>query len=535
MSDQDNLFNKPDSDDPNSDLRDQPIMAEPLRENEFDPSTNPYRSPDYGINKNKPGDEDETAVKRKGSVGLVVTAWVFIFLFCNLIFWPNFFELQNEPVSEGQTKAELQEVNMQVKMLVGMSNLTDTSSVASSLEKLNTGPLEHRYCYVLLRNEYEDANTALEDLEELDVLASELNYDLSDNQKRLKGVIGSLLTDYQNGDWSGGSLANSDRAFLTDQLGYTGRLALAPSAGGNQESRDVLIAQGKRSFVLMVVFFFGVVLAGIAGIFSSAIFLGVVFTSKITWHFKPDSGRGRIYAETFAIWMFLFLFLGLPISLVLRTLPEPSAVALSLAGLLVFFGSLVGVLWPCFRGVTLAELADDIGWKLKNPVKEAALGVFAYFANLPIMFLGFASFFILTLLTGTGTADTGLEAKKEVTHPIVGEIASGNIMLIVLVVLTACVAAPIVEETVFRGVLYRHLRESSLWTRRLVSATIATLVNSFIFAAIHPQGWMAIPLLMALAIGFSWAREWRESLIAPMTMHALNNATITTLMISMFV
>ena len=40
-------------------------------------------------------------------------------------------------------------------------------------------------------------------------------------------------------------------------------------------------------------------------------------------------------------------------------------------------------------------------------------------------------------------------------------------------------------------------------------------------------------MLATLAIGFSLAREWRGSLIAPMVMHAINNTTITCLLILM--
>ena len=98
---------------------------------------------------------------------------------------------------------------------------------------------------------------------------------------------------------------------------------------------------------------------------------------------------------------------------------------------------------------------------------------------------------------------------------------------------TASFVAPLVEETMFRGVLYRHLRDATWRWPPLVSIALAAGLNSFIFAAIHPQGLMAVPLLTALALGFSMARQWRGSLMAPMMMHAMHNGMVTSLLVLM--
>jgi membrane protease YdiL (CAAX protease family) len=50
---------------------------------------------------------------------------------------------------------------------------------------------------------------------------------------------------------------------------------------------------------------------------------------------------------------------------------------------------------------------------------------------------------------------------------------------------------------------------------------------AFVFAALHPQGWTAIPVLMSIAVVLGILREWRGSSIASMTAHALNNAAVT--------
>ena len=47
---------------------------------------------------------------------------------------------------------------------------------------------------------------------------------------------------------------------------------------------------------------------------------------------------------------------------------------------------------------------------------------------------------------------------------------------------------------------------------------------ALVFASVHPQGWTGVPVLMAMAFNFAIVREWRGSLIAPMTMHFCTNA-----------
>ena len=120
-------------------------------------------------------------------------------------------------------------------------------------------------------------------------------------------------------------------------------------------------------------------------------------------------------------------------------------------------------------------------------------------------------------------------------HPIAEEIASGGPVGWLFIVLSACVAAPIVEETMFRGVLYRSLRESS--GRKFVkwfSVGFSSIVGGLIFALVHPQGLIGVPVLTTLAIGFSLVREWRSSLIGPMVMHALNNSMVTCILLLLF-
>jgi membrane protease YdiL (CAAX protease family) len=111
----------------------------------------------------------------------------------------------------------------------------------------------------------------------------------------------------------------------------------------------------------------------------------------------------------------------------------------------------------------------------------------------------------------------------EPTHPVEGFLANPDAWILFQVFFAACVAAPIVEETFYRGVLYRHLREATgAWGFGL-SLLVSALVNGFLFAVVHPQGFLAVPALMSLAIGFTLGREWRGSLASNIVAHGIHN------------
>jgi membrane protease YdiL (CAAX protease family) len=100
--------------------------------------------------------------------------------------------------------------------------------------------------------------------------------------------------------------------------------------------------------------------------------------------------------------------------------------------------------------------------------------------------------------------------------------------------LLASVAAPIVEETFFRGVLLTHLRSATGRWNQWLSFGLAALVSSILFAAIHPQGLIFIPPLAGLAMGFCVGRAWQGSLIPSMVAHGVSNALVMSLNVILF-
>ena len=58
-----------------------------------------------------------------------------------------------------------------------------------------------------------------------------------------------------------------------------------------------------------------------------------------------------------------------------------------------------------------------------------------------------------------------------------------------------------------------------------LSVAASVLVTGFVFAIIHPQGWLGVPVLLALATAFAVvAGELQRSLVSPMIAHGINNA-----------
>jgi membrane protease YdiL (CAAX protease family) len=81
---------------------------------------------------------------------------------------------------------------------------------------------------------------------------------------------------------------------------------------------------------------------------------------------------------------------------------------------------------------------------------------------------------------------------------------------------TAAVLTPVIEELVFRGVFLRSVA-------RHVGVWVAALTQAAVFAFWH-EDVSAYPYLFVFALVTSWL-AWRSGgLLAPMVLHATNNA-----------
>ncbi|HVW36925.1 MAG TPA: CPBP family intramembrane glutamic endopeptidase, partial [Pirellulales bacterium] len=238
---------------------------------------------------------------------------------------------------------------------------------------------------------------------------------------------------------------------------------------------------------------------------------------------------GGIYAETFAAWMALYIAL----SYAAAWLPIERHRLLLAAT--VMLSSLSALAWPVLRGVAWRQVRDDIGLRSgRRPLVELLLGLVAYLAAMPLVIAGLILIVAIMALERQGAGGAGLELGREMpSHPIVGWLLDSDWWQKLQVVFLASVMAPLMEETMFRGVLHRHLRDATSRFGFAASVLTSGLAVSFLFAVIHPQGLLATPVLMALALAFTLAREWRGTLLPAMLAHGANNLLATWVLISL--
>ena len=171
----------------------------------------------------------------------------------------------------------------------------------------------------------------------------------------------------------------------------------------------------------------------------------------------------------------------------------------------------LAALYPLLRGVKFRELLHDLGFIAPNGIpRELMIGVVGFIGGLPIDWIGARVGGIVdAILLGDSGSDAGI--------PLYEAPMSGSWILVILGTISACLWAPIVEETMFRGCLYRWCRVRLTWIPTM-------LITAAIFGAIHPYsvGGMISVAFGGLTLGL--LREWRQSLYAPIVAHALYNA-----------
>jgi membrane protease YdiL (CAAX protease family) len=410
------------------------------------------------------------------------------------------------------------------------------------------GTVDQRLRFVVLAGELEGPQAALLQLKVLEQRLQGRNLSLTPDQQLQFNILRKLYTDYAHWRYDAPSVTPTERAQLHEHLGWFGDLALAPA--GQPGVRDEIIAAmglpaatgvrsecpnpAAREEVLLptrrVAIAIGLAVAGVLGFG----FIGLVMLATLLFLLALGKVRGGletgqtpagVYAETFALW--IMLFGGLTIGASLLPLGSWRLMASGLAMLL----SLGVLLWPRLRGIPFQQLRRDIGWTLgRQPVLEPAAGLATYVMTMPMLIVGLLMVMLLTLaqnwMAGGGPGPDDFSAPSNPSHPIAIYLARGGWGMRLQIFFLASIVAPIVEETMFRGVLYHHLRELTRGVDTVASIMFSTLISCFIFAIIHPQGVLAVPALMALACGFVLAREWRGTLIPSMIAHGLNNGLV---------
>lgn len=409
----------------------------------------------------------------------------------------------------------------------------DSSLLVPNLSQLKDGSLVSRLAYVILASELDTPAAGIAELDSIQDEKAAGTITLTPEEQALLDDVSVLLFAAASGERAD-ALPEERAESLRQSLGFFGELLIAKSSG-DQKALDDLSSSavsGMVTLLIAAVWFLSFFLGGLA----SFIILGILAAyGKLKLRFAVSGSTGSVYIETFAIWIGMFFLLQIITEGLVTILSSGSLGAYigpefsMIISLMMMFVSLSALVWPMIRGVSSTRLLKDIGLARVNIFKEIIPGLMIYAMGLPLLLVGLmlsaALGFVLNALFGEQPA---------ASHPIQTIIGEGGWMTIVMIFLVACIGAPVTEEIMFRGVLYRYLREFSRTWGILLSLLFSMLVSSFIFAAVHPQGLTFIPILGSLAVAFCIGREWRGSLVAPMIAHGVSNAAVLTMNIALF-
>jgi membrane protease YdiL (CAAX protease family) len=384
------------------------------------------------------------------------------------------------------------------KYAVGSHQLSPTTPIAPFLKAVDDAAQspKQKMDAAILAGDLQDAAAAEKRLNAIDAkkLAPDLQQDLSD-----------LQTIYAHGP---SSLDQPARDRLIQRHAFFGQLALAFGQPKTDPQRQSITQQGVHTAIVLLSFAGIALCAGFAGLILLIVAIVLLSVGSIRPAYQPPQRAGSVFVEMFAVYLLSFFVISLLLSLLAHGDPPLAWYWIASIVLPIAFA------WGIFRGATWNQLRMALGWHGgRNPLIELPLGIVGYITGLPIIVAGFCVTLFLVNLSHTTPS-----------HPIQGEATNTPASILQLYGI-ACLWAPIIEETMFRGALFSHLRRRWNW---LASASLV----GFIFAAIHPQGWTFIPVLGSIGVVLAGIREWRGSILPCMVAHALNNFVMVSLLLA---
>jgi membrane protease YdiL (CAAX protease family) len=453
-------------------------------------------------------------------------SWIIILSVVTLIVYRVSTQTQAPAADEDSNTNELLVIQIQGKLLVGAYNLggRKDKQYADQAASLNVGPPAQRLAAVVLIGELASAGKARNELMDLIAQWNKDGTDLTDKQRRAVSVLRLLYDDYTQNEFDAPSIDNPDREALVEELGWFGQLALNPPETSHPAERNAVLAPAYRTAGAALVLLLVVGLLFLVGSVGLLVLPILAFLGYVRGGLRDASPRATIYAETFALWLLVFLGMSWGASLIDV---GQWRLFLSAAGMLL---SLVVLGWPVLRGIPWRQVKQDIGWTSgRLGIAEPFFGLGTLVLSVPLLVAGVIASFILVgvnrLLGGAALA------QDAPVHPVVQFLHNPSPWVVVQIFFAASVVAPIVEETMFRGLLYRQLRSATTSWGWVLSFLGSAVVVSFLFAVIHPQGWVAAPALMAIAFALTIAREWRGTLLPGMLHHGVHNAFVLTVAI----
>lgn len=344
------------------------------------------------------------------------------------------------------------------------------------------------------------------------------------NRRLIRAELDALETIYSAGP---DALDQPARDRLSARYGVLGDFAL--TVGKPEAERDAVIG---GPWPLLI--FFGLVFA-LGAVAALAGF--VLLIVGMIWYFSPRTVMrcekpvpgGSVLLETYALFVAGFAVLSIGSAVVAAHAPESVRDLVEVLHLPAQWLLMLTVLWPLARGMAVPDWRRALGLtRGRGVAREMGCGLLVYIASIPLYLAGvLVSVLLMTAWNYVKTRFDLGEPAPPPENPIIELVGSGDIVVLILIFTLATLWAPITEELIFRGALFRHLRARLHWT-------VAALASAVLFAYMHSYGPLMVAPLIALGFMFAFMREWRGSIIAPMTAHFLHNFTLMTVMILAF-
>ena len=214
----------------------------------------------------------------------------------------------------------------------------------------------------------------------------------------------------------------------------------------------------------------------------------------------------RLYLEAFAVYL---VFTQFGVRAARWFLPAAWSDAIWLDFAFMFAALFCALAWLGLRGATWRAMRKDLGLHMGNGVwVEIGSGVagFCVIAPLSSLVLFVSHFTLASQESQMLSLAEGVCFESTWTWTWTGWIPSLAIALIWV---------PLVEETLFRGALFRAIRGATRWVA-------AAFIVAGVFALMH-ESWTFWPGHFVTGFGYAFLREWRGSLIAPIVAHGLQN------------
>lgn len=330
----------------------------------------------------------------------------------------------------------------------------------------------------------------------------------------------AMLRTMLTGD--AGSVSGEQADTLIARHGWFGRLALLLDAPKESPDRAELL-RGGGYLIAMAALLCVVVVVALVGGLMCAVIAGFKIAGTLSGRgppraLVPPSPGGSVYLETTAVFILCFLGMHTLLGVWAESSGASDSTKISVT-LVAQWCLLPTIFWARLRGVPWARWRREIGWHAPRGVlREIGAGLFMYLAGLPVLAFAMLVTIAIVAVRAAFYHQAG-EPAPSPDNPLLRLIAESEPWQMALLVLLATAWAPIVEESIFRGSLFRHLR-----SRRGVLAS--AIVSALFFGILHSYEILLLAPVISLGFVFALMREWRGSVIPSAVAHAFHNGTI---------